>query len=69
MPLYIKGRSFLINTFPYVSLGDVGFHEMQYPLLGSNPPPYGHTCPRVWGPHFQLGHGFDAIYNDPTLLV
>ena len=29
MPLHIEGRSFLINTFPCASLGDVGFHGMQ----------------------------------------
>ena len=29
-----QGRAFLISTFPYASLGDVGFHEMQDPLLG-----------------------------------
>ena len=34
MPLYIKGRSFLINTFPCASLGDVGLHGMQNPLFG-----------------------------------
>ena len=37
MPLHIEGRSFLINTFPCASLGDVGFHGMQDPppLFGS----------------------------------
>ena len=30
-PLHIEGRSFLINTFPCASLGDVGFHGMQDP--------------------------------------
>ena len=28
-------------------------------------PPYGHTCPRVWGPHFRLGHGSDTICKWP----
>ena len=32
-------------------------------------PPYGHTRPRVWGPHFRLGHGSDTICNDPTPTV
>ena len=38
-PLHIEERSFLINTFPYSSLGDVGFHGMQ------DPPFCGHYNP------------------------
>ena len=33
MPLHIEGSSLLINTSPCASLGDVGFHELQDPLL------------------------------------
>ena len=33
-PLHIKERSLLINTSPYASLGDVGFHGLQDPFLG-----------------------------------
>ena len=28
-------------------------------------PPYGHTCPRVWGPHVRLGPGSDTICKWP----
>ena len=30
-PLHIEGRSFIINTFPCASLGNVGFHRIQDP--------------------------------------
>ena len=32
-------------------------------------PPYGHTRPRAWGPHFWLGHGSDTICNNLALTV
>ena len=39
-------------------------------LLGLyNPPSYGHMHPRMWGPYFQLGHGSDTIYYDPTPIM
>ena len=34
-PLHIKGRSLLISTSPYASVGDVGLHGMQDPPFGS----------------------------------
>ena len=33
-PLHIQGSPLLIMTSPCASLGDVGFHELQDPLLG-----------------------------------
>ena len=68
-PLPIEGRSFLINTFPCASLGDVGFHGMQDPhfWVTTIHPLYGHTRLCVQGPHFWLGHGSDTICNNPTL--
>ena len=70
-PLHIEGRSFLINTFSCASLGNVGFHGMQDPSFWVTTihPPYGHTRPRVWDPHFRLEHGSDTIYNDPALTM
>ena len=39
-PLHIEGSPLLISTSPCTSLGDVGFHELQDPLLDHyNPPP------------------------------
>ena len=53
-----------ISTSLCASLGDVGFHGLQAPLLGFyNPPP---LLARMWGPHFRLEHDFDTICNDPT---
>ena len=54
MPLHIKGRPLLISTSPCASLGDVGFHELQDPLLGHyNPPPLrAHTSSRM-GPTYD----------------
>ena len=37
MPLHIEGSSLLISTSPCAFLGDVGFHELQDPLLGPEP--------------------------------
>ena len=65
--LHSEGKSFLINTFPCGSLGDVGFHRMLDPSFWVTTihPPYGHTHHRVWGPHFWLGHDSNTICNDP----
>ena len=67
-PLHIKRRSLLISTSPCASLGDVGFHGMQDPpfCVTTIHPPYRHTRPRMWNPHFRLGHGSDTICNDLT---
>ena len=60
-PLHIRGKSFFISTFPCASLGNVGFHGLQDPLLGHyNPPPLTSTCVLACGTHTS-GQGMTLI--------
>ena len=45
-----------------------GISWIARPPFGSlqSTPPYKHMRPRVWDPHFWLGHDSDTIYNDLT---
>ena len=64
-PLHIKGRSFLISTFPCAStMWDSIDYKTPHFWVSTIHPPYKHTQPQVWGPHFRLGHSSDTIYND-----
>ena len=59
----------LIHVYTYIyNMWDLA--RLLLPLVIHNPPPpYEHTSPRMWGPNFRLGHNFDTICNDHTLIV
>ena len=60
MPLHIKGRSLLISTSPCASLSDVGFYELQDPLLNHYTEPISQAITPI---SIILGQPFLATSN------